>query len=147
VPALLPGDPGDDIPILALADHEGGLKRFIGFEIPDGGKKLLMPDAEKNPAAPPQMAHPGLFILDGHTERPGVQSDHPTQKGLDLPGDGIPIFFEHQNPFAFLGCCPVAVITFRLAESLLRVRRDVMRLMDKTSIRQGENRFLHRHLD
>jgi hypothetical protein len=146
VPALLPGDPGDDIPVLALADHEGGLKRFIGFEIPDGGKKLLMPDAEKDPAAPPQMAHPRLFILDGHTERPGVMPDKPAQKSLHLPGYGIPIFFEHQNPFSRLRSSHDAVdgVSFRFAENHLS---GLTKLMDKTSIRQGEKGLLQRHLD
>jgi len=73
------------------------MKRGIRLEIPDGGKKLLMPHAQKNPAASLQMGHPGLFILDGQQERPGVEPDHPAQEGLDLSGYRVSILFEHQT--------------------------------------------------
>jgi hypothetical protein len=87
------------------------------------------------------MVQPGFFILDGHTERPGIKPDQPAQNGLRLPGDGIPIFFKHQNPSSYLrrrNDTADGLSSRRGENPLSRLKR----VMDKAAVRQGENRLL-----
>ena len=55
MPAGFLGNTGDDVTVFTLADHQGGLIDSIGLEVADGREELLVPAAQKNPAATPQI--------------------------------------------------------------------------------------------
>jgi len=74
MPALLLSNLGYNFSVLTLADHQGRFERFVGFEVLDCGKKLLMPGAKKYLAATFQIGHPGFLIFNRDAECPGIET-------------------------------------------------------------------------
>jgi hypothetical protein len=104
VPSLLLGDAGDDVTVLALADHEGRLQVPVRTEVSDGREKLLMPNTQENLAPLRDMVQPGLLVFHGQTETPGIEADQEEQDIIRLPRRyGVAVFFQHAGvPFETL---------------------------------------------
>jgi hypothetical protein len=52
----------------------------------DGGKELLVPGAQHDPAAAPEMVHPSFFILDPYPERQAVKPNKMVEKRMKPSG-------------------------------------------------------------
>jgi hypothetical protein len=75
MPAGFLGNPGDDVTVFTLADHQGGVIDRIGLEVANGRKELLVPATQQNPAAILQILQPELIVFDLQTEGPTIGTD------------------------------------------------------------------------
>ncbi len=64
MPAGFLGNPGDDVAIVTLADHQSRVIGGIGLVVANGREKLLMPAAQEDLAAVLQVLEPGVFVFD-----------------------------------------------------------------------------------
>jgi hypothetical protein len=82
MPAGFLSDPGDNIAVIALADHQRRFIGGIGFEVFNGREKLLMPTAQKHPASLLHIFNPGLFVFNSQTKCTAVGPNKVIQKNL-----------------------------------------------------------------
>lgn len=82
MPAGFLGNPGDDVAIFTLADHQGRAIGGIGLIVTNGREKLLMPAAQEDLAAVLQVRKPGFFVFDVEAEGPTVDADEMIQQTL-----------------------------------------------------------------
>jgi hypothetical protein len=80
------GDIRDDLAIGTLTDHERRFEVAVVLEMSDGGKELLVPGAQHDPAAAPEMVHPSFFILDPYPERQAVKPNKMVEKRMKPSG-------------------------------------------------------------
>lgn len=82
MPAGFLGNPGDDVAIVTLADHQSRVIGGIGLVVTNGREKLLMPAAQEDLAAVLQVLEPGVFVFDVEAEGPTVDADEMIQRTL-----------------------------------------------------------------
>jgi hypothetical protein len=68
------------------------MKRFIGFEVPNGSEELLMPNTEKNPAAFVKIIKPFRLVFHSQAKSSRIDPDKGAKEIIDTPGNnGIAI--------------------------------------------------------
>jgi hypothetical protein len=80
------GNRGNNVTVLALADHDAGIETLVGLEVANQGKKLLVKGTQEHRPALLHMGLPGGLILDPDAQKPAIKPYDDKKENNKSPG-------------------------------------------------------------